>query len=289
MSDPNDAKVTQDRGFKALFEAFGPDAVAFFAPELIALHGLPVSVTLAQQEVFSHVLTDTSTSFDAGLITTWTDGSTTVILLIEHHSEARKIRKRSLAHYFTGLALLHEDADSYPVVFITDRGERAAEDHWLMTIAGREVFKLAWKVVRISKTDLPHLRAAQNKIAAMLIALTIDEAPEAGLATVKAMQAVGYTLHEIARFLSLVTTLARISPEDHQRFQQLLLAEVPAMRTFIDDIAAENLAKGELTAILHLLAKRKITVADAREEIAELVAAGTVTSEQAKEAIAKIG
>ncbi len=52
---------------------------------------------------------------------------------------------------------------------------------------------------------------------------------------------------------------------------------------------AETEAKGELKAILHMVAKGRATIDGARAEIEELLAAGTITRAQADEALAKLG
>jgi hypothetical protein len=52
---------------------------------------------------------------------------------------------------------------------------------------------------------------------------------------------------------------------------------------------AAGFAEGELAAILHLVAKGRLTVDAACAEIADLVAAGTITRVQADAALAKLG
>jgi len=52
---------------------------------------------------------------------------------------------------------------------------------------------------------------------------------------------------------------------------------------------AAGFAEGELAAILHMLAKGRVTVDAARAEIADLVDAGTVSRDQADAALARLG
>ena len=297
MTETNEPKVTQDRGFKALFEAFGLDAVAFFLPEMVTIRGAPVSVTLLQQEVIANVLGDHSLFLDAALLTTWADGGSTLILLVEHHSEARKVDPPRLAKYVASLQVRHREAEVYPCVLVTDRSATQVPDRWSSTAAGMEVMTLRWKVIRVREGDLDRLRSAKNKIAAILVTLAFRDAIDAGVRAVEAMRAAGYTPAQIHRFLPLVLRLARIQDVDQPRFQHRLLEEVPEMRTFIDEIADESLAKGkaagfaegELAVILHLVTKGRLPLDAARGEIADLVAACTITREQADAALAKLG
>jgi hypothetical protein len=295
----NPRTVSEDQGFKALCEVFAADAFAFFGSDLIAKHGgAPVTVTLVQQEVFSSDLGDPSTIIDVPLLGTWADGSSDLLLLIEHHAEIRKVRREGMAHYIASMIRRHPGAEVYPVLFVTDRSGQPIPDHFVHVAGGKQVLRADWTVVRITPADLPRLRAMQrNKIAAVLVSLIGTDAPRAAKEAVLAMLDAGFTGAEIILFLPLVAKFAKMTPEDQPRFRQLLQAEVPQMRTFIDDMldeatakaAAKGEAKGKLDAIMGLVADHLLPVDVARAQVEKLVAAGTITREQADAALLKLG
>lgn len=294
----NPRTVSEDQGFKALCEVFAADAFAFFGSDLIARHGgPPVTVALVQQEVFSHDLGDPSTVIDVPLLGTWADGSADLLLLIEHHAEIRKVRREGMAHYITSMIRRHPGAEIYPVLFVTDRADQPIPDRYVHVAGGKQVLRADWTVVRITPEDLPRLRKMQgNKIAAVLVALTGADSPETAVATIRAMIDAGFTFADIVLFLPLVAKFARMTDEDQPRFRQLIQTEVPQMRTFINDLIdearnaeAKGKAEGELTAILHMVAKGRATIDAARAEIEELVTAGTISRVQADAALAKLG
>ncbi len=282
--------MTEDRGFKGVCALHAQDAFAFFGAELISRHGGPPQrVNLVQQEVFSHDLGDPGTIVDVALLGTWADGSTDLLLLIEHHAEIRKVRREGMAHYITSMIRRHLGTDVFPVLFVTDRSDQPIPDHFLHVVGGKQILRADWTVVRITAADLPRLRRMQsNKIAALLMSLTGEDSPEVAVATVQAMINAGYAFTEIMRLLPLIARFAKMTDEEQPRFRQLIHDEVPQMRTFIDDDRDQAKAEGQIAGILLMVTNGLATAAAARTGIANLVAAGTVTQAQADEALAKL-
>ena len=62
-----------------------------------------------------------------------------------------------------------------------------------------------------------------------------------------------------------------------------------AIETWLVEAKAEGKAEGQLAAILNLGAKGLLRVADARAEVADLLAAGVVSREQAQTALNRLG
>jgi hypothetical protein len=294
MSDPDPAPpnrtMSEDQGLKSLCAAYGVHAFVVFAGAVVAKHGgPPAQVRLLQQEVFAADLGDHSTSMDVALLGTWPDGSAEVLLLVEHHSEIRKVRPKGLAHYIASMIRRHDDAEIYPVLFITDRANQPIPDHVVHVASGKQVLRADWTVVRLGPADQPRLRAMQgNRIAAVLQSLIGGESTRAAVDADKAMLDAGFTGQEILLYLPLVIRLAKMSVEDQPHFKQLLSTEVPAMRTFIDDERDLAIAHAELNLLLDMVTKGRATAAAARAQIKELLAGGTVTKDQADEALAKL-
>jgi len=89
------------------------------------------------------------------------------------------------------------------------------------------------------------------------------------------------------RLLPFIEDLAKLTPADKAEYKRQLTKE-PGM-SIIEEWIAETKAEGELTAILHMVSKGRATVDAARAEIADLVAAGTITRAQADAALSKLG
>jgi hypothetical protein len=287
-------EVTQDRAFKALLEEFAVEALEFFRPQVIAKRGMPISVVPVGQEILSRDLRDPSALLDVALLASWGDGHQEVILLVEHFSESRKVDLTRIAHYVTGLAMRHRRAQiQMPIVLVTDRANHMAPDGWGIEFEGRMFIELNVEIVQVSPEDQPRFIATRNKIAAVLVALTEAEAAQSVVVAMRAMLAAGYTREQVHRFLPLVQNLARMTADDIPRIRQIMSAEVPAMRTFLDEIAEESeakgVAKGALNLILSSVAKGRLSHESARADIADLVADGTVSQAQADEALARLG
>ncbi len=105
------------------------------------------------------------------------------------------------------------------------------------------------------------------------------------------------TPDDLRFYLPLGLEFARIRREDIILLRTRFKERSPMANTVLDewliDAKAEGeaagFAKGELAAILHLVSKGRLAVDAARAEIADLLAAGTITRDQADAALAKLG
>ena len=81
MSDPNgpERKVTEDRGLKAFLCDYSQETLEFFAPEILAERGRPISIVPVQQELPLPDLGDPSRFLDLALLATWADGFQEII------------------------------------------------------------------------------------------------------------------------------------------------------------------------------------------------------------------
>jgi hypothetical protein len=287
MTAPDQPNLpTEDQGFKALFSTYPVETIETFVPEIIAERGRPVSVTvLVQHEIPLPNLGEPSRFLDVALRATFADGSE--IVLIEHWSRVRAIHRRRVNYYVAALALQFPEATVIPVLLVTDPTEIEIPDLWTMGTSWMEVATLRMRVIRITEDQIPRLRALRNRVAAALLALAYRNAVDAAVNALVAFDAAPGSLDDLRRFLPLIETLAKLQPDDAPEYRRRLKQE-PRM-SIVETWVAEAEAKGELTAILHMVAKGRATVDAARAEIADLVAAGTITRAQADAALAKLG
>ena len=277
-------EVSEDRGLKELFTSYPFETVEVFVPELLAQRGRPTSVVALQQELALPDLGDPSRFLDVALQCTWADGSSTILVLVEHWSEARKVELNRVLWYVAGLRLRHDGVEVIPVVLVTDRSAQVVPDRLTSTPLGRQVLDFRVQVTRIGPADLPRLRSLQNRVAAMLQALAIHDAVEATLAVMMAMQAAPGRLDDLRRFLPLAQKLARMHDNDEARFRQRLREE-PTMGNMLDDIKTE----GRVDEIRRLVSKGRLTVDAARAEIEELIATHAIPEAIGREALGLLG
>lgn len=283
MADADE--VSEDRGLKELFTAYPFETVEVFVPELIAQRGRPASVEALQQEMPLPDLGEPSRFLDVALRCTWADGSVAIIVLVEHWSEARKVDLRRVLWYYAALGLKHPGAEVVPVVLVTDRAAREVPGRLESRIAGSPVLDFQVRVVRIGPADLPRLRLFQNRVAAMLLALTIQQdAVEATIAVMLAMQQAPGPLDDLRRFLPLAMKLARMKDSDEPRFRHRMREE-PTMGNMLDDIQAE----GKIAEIRRLVSKGRLSVDAARAEIEELIALHAIPEALGREALGLLG
>ena len=277
-------EVSEDRGLKELFTSYPFETIEVFVPELLAQRGRPTSVVALQQELALPDLGEPSRFLDVALQCTWVDGSSAILVLVEHWSEARKVELNRVLWYVAGLRLRHDGVEVIPVVLVTDRSAQVVPDRLTSTPLGRPVLDFRVQVTRIGPADLPRLRSLQNRVAAMLLALAIQDAVEATLAVMMAMQAAPGPLDDLRRFLPLAQKLSRMHDNDEARFRQRLREE-PTMGNMLDELVND----AKVAEIRRLVSKGRLTVDAARAEIEELIATQAIPEAIGREALGLLG
>jgi hypothetical protein len=306
MADAGD--VTEDRGFKALFTSYPVETIEVFVPELLAERGRPQTVEPIQQELPLPDLGEPSRFLDVALLATWTDGAQAVVLLIEHWSDVRRVDLLRVLWYYAALRLRHAQAEVFPVVMVTEAGLAEVPGRLESTVAGISVLAFQVRVVRIGATDLPRLRSLQNRVAALFLALAIQDAVEAAVAAVSAMARAPGPVDDIRRFLPLAVKLAKMKEEDEPRFRRRLTEE-PDMVNVLDEYCekwlaqgvaqgvaegvaqgvAQGVTQGVVDTLRDLVANGTLSIDLARQEIERLISKGVISETVGREAIQRLG
>jgi hypothetical protein len=290
MADAGD--VTEDRGFKALFTSYPVETIEVFAPELLTQRGRPITVAAVQQELPLPDLGEPSRFLDVALLATWQDNSQTVILLIEHWSEVRRVDLLRVLWYYAALRMQHPQAEVFPVVLVTEPSLAEVPSRLDATVGGIPVLTFQVRVSRIGAADLPRLRSLQNRVAAVLIALTIQDAVEAAVAAISAMVHAPGPVDDVRRFLPLAVKLARMKEADEPRLRHRMTEE-PDMNNMLDEIKvasrAEGKAEGKVETLRDLVARGLVTVDVARADIQHMVSQGVISGQMGREAIQLLG
>jgi hypothetical protein len=292
MSDPGE--ISEDRGFKVLFTSYPVETIEVFIPVLLAERGMPVTATVIQQESALPDLAEPSRFLDVALLATWADGSQTVILLVEHWSQARKVDLRRVNWYVADLALRHPLAMVYPVVLVTDPRTQAIPDRLEMTVAGVTTLSLRVRVYRVTAAELPRLRSLQNFVAAALATLAVQDAVDAVVATMKQWAGLPCPLDDSVRFLPFVMKLARMTESDLPRFRRRLqeAGMINPLAELVDEARAEARAealaqssRATVALIRRLMDRGVLTREAAHTELQGLMDTGAITREIGQEAL----
>ncbi len=313
MTNEDLGEVSEDRGFKALFTSYPMETLEVFAPEVLAAHGgRPQQVEALSQEAPLPDLKDPSRFLDIALKATWADGSEEIVVLIEHWSAGRKVDLRRVNWYVADLGLKHPNAGIDSVILVTEPDLPPVSGYYAMTVAGRITQSLDAKVVQLSEADLPLLRALQNRVAAVLMVLTIRDHIEAVLTAFEALIQAPGPDDDRRRFLPFLLKLARLTPVERKFLRQKARAR-PTMVTFLDEMIEEaeakakaegeakgkaegkaegeviGKAKGLIGAIRHAVSRGRMSVDIARAEIEDLILAGEIPADLGQEALNLIG
>ena len=292
-------EMTEDRGFKALFAAYPRETIEVFAPELLAERGQPLRIDILSQESTLPDLGEPSRFLDIALLASWADGSQVVITLIEHWSAARKVDLRRVLWYSADLALRHPAAAVLPVVLVTEPTTQPVPDRLVMTVAGVTTLALQVRVVQVTPADVPRLRALQNRVAAMLTALVVQDAVEDLVTLLAQMARSPGPVDDLERFLPFAAKLAKLRESDAPRFRRRL--EETGMVNVITEMknearakvlaegVAQGVAQGHIAAICHSVSKGRMSLDAARAEVQDLLAADIITRIDADAVLAQWG
>jgi hypothetical protein len=310
MTEPGE--ISEDRGFKALVSSYPVETIEVFVPELLIERGRPISILALQQESSLPDLADPNRFLDVALLATWGDGSMAVILLVEHWSQARKVDLRRVNWYVADLALRHPLAAVCPVVLVTDPSAQVIPDKWDMTVAGVTRCSLQVRVYRVTTAELPRLRSLQNRVAAVLTTLAMQDAVEAVIAALDQMARSPGPYDDVKRFLPFTVKLAKMLESDKPRFRRRL--EEADMRNVAlmmeEEARAEGRAKGHaeghaegraegraeafaqstratVAVLSRLVAGGVLTREAARAELQNLMESGALPREIAQEALSQ--
>jgi hypothetical protein len=186
----------------------------------------------------------------------------------------------------------HPQAEVFPVVLVTEPSLAEVPSRLDATVGGIPVLTFQVRVSRIGAADLPRLRSLQNRVAAVLIALTIQDAVEAAVAAISAMVHAPGPVDDVRRFLPLAVKLAKMKEADEPRLRHRMTEE-PDMNNMLDEIKvasrAEGKAEGKVETLRDLVAKGLVTVDVARAEIQHMVSQGVISGQMGREAIQLLG
>jgi len=106
---------------------------------------------------------------------TWTDGTSDIILLVEHWSDRSKICLRRALRYFAELLLRHPKHRVYPVMFVTDPSYKEISSKLSYEVAGRTVLSLEFEVVCLSLEQKNAIAESRNLVSAIFWVLVPGE------------------------------------------------------------------------------------------------------------------
>jgi hypothetical protein len=222
----------------------------------------------------------------------YAEGEPAFIVLVEHWSDAYKVCLERTAFYYIGLRLRHLGSEVLPVILVTDERPVVVEERLEGWANGALVLTFQARVVRITPEQIPRLRALQSIVAAVLLARALliaqrDEV-EATAQAVVMMAAVGARAESLRRYLPLAAKMGKLTREQEPLLRRRLREDTTMVNVF-DEVWTEAEAKGIISGIRHRMAKGKLTIDEARNEVRELIADGDIPPEVGRQALALLG
>ena len=284
-----------DTHIKRLITSYPADAVKLFAPRLIETHGPPVDLIDISTELLPLSPNGRSGFMDVALQCRHADGTSAIILLIEHWSSARKVDHRRVLRYLSELLYRHPDAVVLPIILITDPAKTDPKDRFAYSIAGDEVVNIRFNIVHTTPAWCHTIAHQRNIVAAVLHAVAADPDPVTRACRAVALLATMNILRDADQAAALIAHIQELAIMNDSQIVDFhhRLSEDTSMLSVVDmlkeDFKAEGKAEGEITALLSMVNKGRISMAIAREQLAEWLAEGDIPQDMHDAALKQLG
>ena len=212
---------SEDSIVKGLIKDYPVDALEFFEPEIIALHGRPVEIQFPSQENTKHRYGDPALRNDIPVHYTFPDGSSAILVLIEHWSDKNKFNIHRFCHYALDLSYRNPGTDILPVALFLDKAnqwKKYPPESINISCRGTRFLEFRYKLVRLKAEEARNYIRTKNRFLAVLAsAMRIVPAEKIDLA-IEILKNFRYTENDEQRYMRnapVIEHFLRLSDEEH--------------------------------------------------------------------------
>lgn len=158
---------SHDQAVKNLLKAYPEEALEFLAEDIARARGWPQEVEFLDTAVAKDDVAEPGPgqAMDLAIRYRFGDGSTAILLLVEHWSNARKLDLLRTASYFLDLCRRFPEEEILPVALVDDDRPRALADTVERSAMGVRHFLFHTRIVQVPALDLARFRQSANRVA----------------------------------------------------------------------------------------------------------------------------
>ena len=241
------AATSHDQNFKNLIVDYPRDALAFFAPEEAPAPEDDVKITPLRQEQLKERLHDRFRELDVPLLVEWRDGRREAVLfVVEEETEPGQFSPHRLARYCLDLAeMLGTDRVVPVATFLRDA--KAAPASLALGTELETYLRFDYLACRLTETPYERWRDSGN-VAALVNLLNMrvptEHRVDAYAAAVRGLEEVETDADKKAKYLEFIEIYARLSKDEHRRFERDYAEEKAVMTGFIQRAREEGIERG---------------------------------------------
>lgn len=160
-------QFSHDQAVKNLIKDYPEEALEFLAEDVVQACGRPVEVEFLDTAVAKEDVAQPGPgqSMDMAIRYRFRDRSSTILLLVEHWSDAAKLDLLRTAAYFLDLARRFPNETILPVALVDDDRSRELEDSVERCALGVRHFLFHTRIIQVPSLDLERFRSTVNRVA----------------------------------------------------------------------------------------------------------------------------
>ncbi len=145
-------ELNDDSIIKELIRDYPIDALEFLGPDIVFQRGKPVAVRFLMQENKKHRHNDASRHHDITVHYSFNDGSTEILVLVEHWSDKAKFDIYRMAHYVLDPGCRFPQAEILPVALFLDKAEtwnKKPQEKIIISCGKRSILAFEYSLIRL--------------------------------------------------------------------------------------------------------------------------------------------
>jgi hypothetical protein len=160
-------QFSHDQAVKNLLKDYPAEALEFLAEDVVQAHGMPTTIefldtTVAKDDVAQP---GPGQSMDLAIRYGFEDGESTIMLLVEHWSDAGKLDLLRTASYYLDLVRRFPNEEILPIALVDDDRPRVLVDTVERHAQGVSHFHFRTRIVQVPALDLERYRHTRNRVA----------------------------------------------------------------------------------------------------------------------------
>lgn len=240
---------SHDQAVKNLLKAYPDEALEFLAEDAVQLHGRPVGWEFLDTAVGKEDVAEPGPgqAMDLAIRYQFQDGTSTILVLVEHWSDAGKLDLLRTARYFLDLLRRFPGETILPIALVDDDRPRQLEgtvEHHALDFSP---FRFTTRIVQIPALKMERFRDTANRVA---LSFSPNMAGDFDPVERVVQIALAFrTLDDMAgfrKFFAFWLVEGRLKAEQRQRLRQRLKeTDMPEIiDAWIQDGKAEGLEQG---------------------------------------------
>jgi hypothetical protein len=166
---PSD-QFSHDQAVKNLIKSYPVEALEFLAEDVIEAYGVPVEVEFLDPTVAKDDVAEPGPgqAMDLAIRYRFEDGSSAIMVLVEHWSDAGKLDLLRTASYYLDLVRRFPNEEILPIALVDDDRPRELSDSVDRHARGGLHFHFRTRIVQVPALDLERYRHTRNRVALSL-------------------------------------------------------------------------------------------------------------------------